>query len=44
MILKPCSPYPLITLFKITACACKLFRILLSIPNFNSFYNFLSNH
>ncbi|ADO04036.1 hypothetical protein HPCU_04380 [Helicobacter pylori Cuz20] len=41
MILKPCSPYLLCFLKLPLACVSS---ILLSIPNFNSFYNFLSNH
>lgn len=28
VVLKPCSPYPLTTLFKITACLCKFYFII----------------
>ncbi len=41
VILKPCPPYPLRFLKLPLA---RVSSILLSIPNFNSFYNFLSNH
>ncbi|OPG23692.1 hypothetical protein BGL57_01550 [Helicobacter pylori] len=41
VILKPCSPY-LLHFLKLPLA--RVSSILLLIPNFNSFYNFLSNH